>query len=189
MKRPERGMILMKETERKDCSENAGRLYGGRKKLIAGVALLTVIAVFIAWVFVPRSFEGITGVESTEGLRIGCSVQRDTFLEDYRFKELSTSRETGDVMSILTSSGYRKDIRYPFSNSAISTQAFDGRNMRLDFYDSAAERYICHIYLIDAGVLEAISYEDGGGEKSRTYVPTNSEMFDRLYEYLDDMAV
>ena len=76
------------------------------------------------------------------------------------------------------------------SNSATSTQAFDGRNMRLDFYDSEAERYICYLHLIDAGLVEVVTYETSDGrEKVRTYTPTDSEMFDRLYEYLDDMAV
>ena len=75
------------------------------------------------------------------------------------------------------------------SNSATSTQTFDGRNVRLDFYDSEAERYICHFHLIDEGLVKVVIYETAeGGEKVRTYTPTDSEMFDRLYEYLDDMA-
>ncbi len=52
-----------------------------------------------------------------------------------------------------------KDIRYPLSNSATSTQAYDGRNMMLDFYDSEAERYICHLHLIDAGLVKVVTYD------------------------------
>ena len=61
--------------------------------------------------------------------------------------------------------------------------------MMLGFYDSEAERYICHLHLIDAGLVKVVTYETSDGrEKVRTYTPTDSEMFDRLYEYLDDMA-
>lgn len=182
-------MKQMEETERTIVSDKDGRAAGKKKWLI--LAVLAVLAVcFLVWAFYPRSFDGITGVEITEGVQIGCNVQSDPFMEDYRFKELSASREIGDVVSILNSSEYRKDIRYPFSNSATSTQAYDGRNMRLDFYDSEAERYICYLHLIDAGLVKVVTYETAdGGEKVRTYTPTDSEMFDRLYEYLDDMAV
>ena len=45
-------------------------------------------------------------------------------------------------------------------------------------------------YAIDEGLVEVVTYETAeGGEKVRTYTPTDSEMFDRLYEYLDDIAV
>ena len=182
-------MKEMEETERTISSDKGGRAAGKKKWII--LAVFAVLAVcFLVWAFYPRSFDEITGVKITEGVQIGCNVQSDPFVEDYRFKELSASREIGDVVSILTSSDYRKDIRYPFSNSATSTQAFDGRNMRLDFYDSETERYVCHFHLIDEGLVNVVTYETAeGGEKVRTYTPTDSEMFDRLYEYLDDMAV
>lgn len=184
-----RGKKQMEETKKRNSNDKGGRSAGKKNWII--LAVFAVLAVcFLVWAFYPRNFDEITGVEITEGVQIRCNVQSDPFVEDYRFKELSASREIGDVVSILTSSDYRKDIRYPFSNSATSTQAYDGRNMMLDFYDSEAGRYICYLHLIDAGLVEIVTYETAdGGEKVRTYTPTDSEMFDSLYEYLDDMAV
>ena len=154
-------MKEMEETERTISSDKGGRAAGKKKWII--LAVFAVLAVcFLVWAFYPRSLDEITGVKITEGVQIGCNVQSDPFVEDYRFKELSASREIGDVVSILTSSDYRKDM----------------------------ERYICHFHLIDEGLVKVVTYETAeGGEKVRTYTPTDSEMFDRLYEYLDDMAV
>ena len=174
------------EEEKKTRQEGMTR----RGKIILTVFAGAVI-VFLIWWLIPRSFEGITGMKGIQPQKISCTIQPADIEASPLQITVTDSEETATIISHLKSSKYRPDVRHPLSSGGYSSDAYDGRSIRIGITDPEGEYWKYSIDFVDAKAMVITTVENPAASdftyESEAYSPLEPELFNRLYDYIESL--
>ena len=169
------------------------KIHGGPgKKVKIAVALFAaaVIALLIWWM-IPRSFDGITGMKGIQPAKVSCTIWPADIDDPASQITVTDSEETATIISYLKSSKYRPDIRYPFESGSYSSDAYDGRSIHIGITDTEGTYWKYRVDFVDAKAMsvDVIELQEGDAftVNSKSYTPLETELFNRLYDYIESL--
>lgn len=161
------------------------------KKRIIAIAVISIIACLLIWRFWPCSFSNTISLDKDSVVNFSALARVDRFengqsySDTYRIDtQQSPSGSVGEILEILSGSGYQQDFRnlWPWGIDGVSADKnYDGHTILLQFFLGNEKEEYVDIQFLSSSII-AVSTADAPG--FRIYHPTNRKTMYELIAYL-----